>query len=115
MNNEKKTPVWGKVSHNLSSRWAETYGHITTTTVNGMACLVVETIHNPSVKRTIPMSRVHYIDDMGSQQATKNAMLSEASPWLADITRAVPEELPIGLAGYGHSFTSTQNKYTPLT
>ena len=81
---EKAPLVWGKVSHNLSQRWAETYGQISYHTLFGMPCVVVTTIGNPSTTRTIPLNRVHYIDDMGSKEATERAMVAESTPWVVD-------------------------------
>lgn len=81
---EKAPQVWGKVSHNLSQRWADTYGQISYRTLFGAPCVVVATIGNPSTTRTIPLNRVHYIDDMGSKEAAEQAMVAESTPWLSD-------------------------------
>lgn len=81
---EKAPAVWGKVSHNLSQRWAETYGQISYRTLFGAPCVVVTTISNPQTTRTIPLNRVHYIDDMGSKEATEQAMVAESTPWVVD-------------------------------
>jgi hypothetical protein len=81
---EKAPTVWGKVSHNLSQRWAETYGQISYRTLGGVPCVTVVTINSPQTTRTIPLNRVHYIDDMGSKEATEQAMVAESTPWVVD-------------------------------